>query len=54
LLRRELRRFHEFASSALNAGAAYEVIWDMAKQFDLLDFGQEGDEADGFDYEGTA
>lgn len=54
LLRRELRRFHEFASSALNAGAAYEVIWDMAKQFDLLDFGQEGDEADGFDYEGAA
>ena len=54
LLRRELRRFHEFASSALNAGAAYDVIWDLAKQFDVMDFGQEGEEADGIDYEGAA
>ena len=54
LLRRELRRFQEFASSARNAATAYAVIWDLAKQFDVLDFGQEGENADGIDYEGEA
>ena len=42
LLRRELRRFTEFASSARNAQAAYDVIWDMARQFGMLDFAEEG------------
>ena len=42
LLRRELRRFSEFASSARNAQAAYDVIWDMARQFGMLDFADEG------------
>jgi superfamily II DNA or RNA helicase len=43
LLRRELRRFSEFAATARNAASAYAVIWELAKQFDVLDFGQEGD-----------
>jgi superfamily II DNA or RNA helicase len=38
ILKRELRRFAEFADSALNTQAAYEVIWELAKQFDVLDF----------------
>ena len=43
LLRRELRRFSEFASTARNAQAAYDVIWDMARQFGMLDFAEEED-----------
>ena len=38
ILKRELRRFAEFADSALNTQSAYEVIWDLADQYDVLDF----------------
>jgi len=38
ILRRELRRFVEFADSALNTQVAYDVIWDLADQFGILDF----------------
>jgi superfamily II DNA or RNA helicase len=38
ILRRELRRFAEFADSAMNTMAAYEVIWDIASKYDVLDF----------------
>jgi len=38
ILRRELRRFAEFADSALNTQAAYDVIWHLAEQFGILDF----------------
>ena len=38
ILRRELKRFSEFADSALNTQAAYEVIWDLAEQYGILDF----------------
>lgn len=38
ILRRELSRFAEFADSARNRQAAYDVIWDMADQFGVLDF----------------
>jgi superfamily II DNA or RNA helicase len=38
ILRRELRRFAEFADSALNTQAAYAVIWDLADQYGVLDF----------------
>lgn len=38
ILRHELQRFAEFADSALNTQAAYEVIWDLADQYGVLDF----------------
>ena len=38
MLKRELRRFTEFADSALNTQKAYDVIWDIADQFGILDF----------------
>lgn len=38
ILKRELRRFAEFADSALNTQSAYEVIWDLADQYGVLDF----------------
>jgi superfamily II DNA or RNA helicase len=38
ILRRELRRFAEFADSAINTQAAYETIWELAQQFGVLDF----------------
>lgn len=38
ILRRELRRFAEFADSALNTQSAYEVIWHLADQYGVLDF----------------
>jgi superfamily II DNA or RNA helicase len=38
LLKRELKRFSEFADSALNTQVAYEVIWDLAKEYNLLGF----------------
>ena len=38
ILRRELSRFAEFADSALNTQVAYDVIWDLADQFGVLDF----------------
>ena len=38
ILRRELRRFTEFADSALNTQSAYEVIWELADRYGVLDF----------------
>lgn len=38
ILRRELSRFAEFADSALNTQAAYDIIWGLADQFGVLDF----------------
>ncbi len=38
LLKRELRRFSEFADSSLNSQAACEVIWELAKEFGVLGF----------------
>lgn len=38
ILKRELRRFAEFADSALNTQSAYKVIWELADQYDVLDF----------------
>lgn len=38
ILRRELRRFAEFADSARNTQAAYQVIWEIATEFKVLDF----------------
>lgn len=38
LLKRELRRFAEFADSSLNSQAAYDVIWELAKEFGILGF----------------
>jgi superfamily II DNA or RNA helicase len=38
ILRRELKRFVEFADSAQNTQQAYDVIWDLADQFEILDF----------------
>ncbi len=38
ILRRELRRFTEFADNALNTQAAYEVVWDLADRYGVLDF----------------
>lgn len=38
LLRRELRRFAEFADSALNTQSAYQVIWDLAQQYGVFQF----------------
>jgi superfamily II DNA or RNA helicase len=38
ILKRELKRFAEFADSALNTASAYQVIWDIAKQYGVLDF----------------
>lgn len=38
LLKRELRRFAEFADSSLNSAAAYDVIWQIAKEFGVLGF----------------
>ncbi|HEU5380919.1 MAG TPA: DEAD/DEAH box helicase family protein [Ktedonobacteraceae bacterium] len=38
ILRRELQRFKEFANLALNKFRAIEVIWDLAKEYDIMDF----------------
>lgn len=38
ILRRELKRFAEFADSSQNARQAYAVIWHLADQFGVLDF----------------
>jgi len=38
ILRRELARFIEFAESAQNSQAAYNVIWDLASSYGILDF----------------
>lgn len=38
ILSRELQRFKEFANLALNKFRAIEVIWDLAKKYDVMDF----------------
>ena len=38
ILRKELTRFSEFADCSENRFQANEVIWDLAKTYDLLDF----------------
>jgi superfamily II DNA or RNA helicase len=38
ILRRELKRFVEFSDSAQNTQQAYDVIWHLADQFEILDF----------------
>lgn len=38
ILRKELSRFDEFAKNSLTYHSAYDVIWKIARSFDLLDF----------------
>lgn len=38
ILKKELTRFEEFAKSSINFHSAYDVIWDIAKKFNVLDF----------------
>lgn len=38
IMRRELQRFKEFANPALNKQRALDVVWDIAKQYGLMDF----------------
>lgn len=38
ILKKELARFREFADSAENRFQANQVIWDMVKKYNLLDF----------------
>lgn len=38
IIRKELQRFKEFANLARNKHKALEVIWDIAKQYGLMDF----------------
>jgi len=38
ILKRELSRFSEFADSALNTYSAYDVIWEIAKEYNILGF----------------
>jgi superfamily II DNA or RNA helicase len=38
IIRKELQRFKEFAHLAKNKQKALDVIWDIAKQYGLLDF----------------
>jgi DNA phosphorothioation system restriction enzyme len=38
ILKKELARFREFADSAENRFQANQVIWDMAKKYNMLDF----------------
>jgi superfamily II DNA or RNA helicase len=38
ILRKELKRFSEFADCAINTQIAYEVIWGLAKRYGVLDF----------------
>lgn len=38
ILKKELARFEEFAKSSINFHSAYDVIWDIAKKFNVLDF----------------
>lgn len=38
ILRRELDRFNEFASLAINKHQALDVTWDIAKRYQLMDF----------------
>lgn len=43
ILRRELRRFVEFAETAQNKQEAYDVIWGLADTYGVLDFAAAGD-----------
>ncbi len=43
LLRRELRRFAEFADNARNMASAYNAIWSLADKFGVLDFKEESE-----------
>ena len=43
ILRRELRRFVEFAETAQNKQEAYDVIWGLADTYGVLDFATAGD-----------
>jgi superfamily II DNA or RNA helicase len=38
IIRKELERFKEFASPALNKHKALDVIWDIASRYNLMDF----------------
>jgi DNA phosphorothioation system restriction enzyme len=38
IIRRELERFKEFASPALNKHEALDVVWNVAKRYGLMDF----------------
>jgi superfamily II DNA or RNA helicase len=38
IIRRELQRFKEFATPAINKHQALDVVWNMAKQYGLMDF----------------
>jgi superfamily II DNA or RNA helicase len=38
IIRKELERFKEFASPALNKHKAMDVIWDIASRYNLMDF----------------
>jgi len=38
IIRRELRRFKEFAEPALNKHLAYDVVWELARKYSLMDF----------------
>ena len=38
IVKRELERFKEFANLAENKNAAIDVIWDIAKRYNLMDF----------------
>ena len=38
IIKKELSRFKEFAESSNNFNSAYDVIWEIAKNFNVLDF----------------
>ena len=38
IIRRELKRFREFADPALNKHQALDTIWEIADRYSLLDF----------------
>jgi len=38
IMRRELNRFKEFASLALNKHQALDIVWDIARRYSLMDF----------------
>jgi hypothetical protein len=38
IIRKELERFKEFASPALNKHKAMDVIWEIASRYNLMDF----------------
>lgn len=38
ILRKELTRFKEFADNCENYHSAHEIVWDIARKFNILDF----------------